>query len=85
MDPVVSIIAPAYNEANNLAAFLAAIAPVLDGLGEPWEIVFVDDGSRDSTLGMLLAARAQDSRIKVVGLARTSRCRPGSPMRAAAP
>jgi glycosyltransferase involved in cell wall biosynthesis len=70
MEPVVSIVAPAYNEARNLAAFLAAITPVLDGLGEPWEIVFVDDGSRDDTLGLLLAARAQDSRLKVVGLAR---------------
>jgi polyisoprenyl-phosphate glycosyltransferase len=68
--PVVSIVAPAYNEANNLAAFVQAITPVLDGLGEPWEIVFVDDGSRDNTLGLLLAARTQDSRIKVVGLAR---------------
>jgi len=68
--PVVSIVAPAYNEANNLAAFVAAIAPVLDGLGEPWEIVFVDDGSRDGTLGILLAARAADPRLKVVGLAR---------------
>lgn len=68
--PVVSIVAPAYNEAKNLAAFVQAITPVLDGLGEPWEIVFVDDGSRDNTLGLLLAARAQDSRLKVVGLAR---------------
>ncbi|HEX7841919.1 MAG TPA: glycosyltransferase family 2 protein [Kofleriaceae bacterium] len=68
--PVVSIVAPAYNEAKNLAAFVEAIIPVLDGLGEPWEIVFVDDGSRDDTLGLLLAARAQDSRLKVVGLAR---------------
>src|SRR3954470_23216453 len=70
MDPVVSIIAPAYNEAKNLGAFVQAITPVLDALGEPWEIVFVDDGSRDDTLGMLLAARAQDPRIKIVGLAR---------------
>lgn len=70
MDPVVSIVAPAYNEAANLAAFVAALTPVLDGLGEPWEIVFVDDGSRDATLGLLLAARAQDSRLKIVGLAR---------------
>jgi glycosyltransferase involved in cell wall biosynthesis len=68
--PVVSIVAPAYNEARNLAAFVQAMTPVLDGLGEPWEIVFVDDGSRDDTLGLLLAARAQDSRLKVVGLAR---------------
>lgn len=67
---VVSIVAPAYNEANNLAAFVAAMTPVLDGLGEPWEIVFVDDGSRDDTLGMLLAARATDPRLKIVGLAR---------------
>src|SRR5215813_440824 len=68
--PVVSIVAPAYNEASNLAAFVQAVTPVLDGLGEPWEVVFVDDGSRDGTLGMLLAARAKDARIKVVALAR---------------
>ena len=43
---------------------------MLEALGEPWEIVFVDDGSRDDTLGILLAARSQDPRIKVVGLAR---------------
>ncbi len=68
--PVISVIAPAYNEAKNLVAFVAAITPVLDGIGEPWEVVFVDDGSRDDTLGMLLAARSNDSRIKVVSLAR---------------
>jgi glycosyltransferase involved in cell wall biosynthesis len=68
--PVVSIVAPAYNEATNLAAFVAAMTPVLDSLGEPWEIVFVDDGSRDDTLGILLAARATDPRLKIVGLAR---------------
>src|SRR5215475_1722436 len=70
MNPVVSSVAPAYNEARNLAAFVQTITPVLDALGEPWEIVFVDDGSRDDTLGLLLAARASDSRIKIVGLAR---------------
>jgi glycosyltransferase involved in cell wall biosynthesis len=68
--PVISIVAPAYNEAKNLLAFIAAMTPVLDTLGDPWEIVFVDDGSRDDTLGMLLAARSSDSRIKVVSLAR---------------
>jgi len=68
--PVVSIVAPAYNEAGNLAAFVAAMTPVLDALAEPWEIVFVDDGSRDDTLGILLAARATDPRLKIVSLAR---------------
>ena len=70
MEPVLSIVAPAYNEAKNLVAFVAAITPVLDAIGEPWELVFVDDGSKDDTLGMLVAARTQDPRIKVVALAR---------------
>ena len=70
MGPVLSIVAPAYNEERNLADFLAAIVPVLEDIGEPFEIVFVNDGSRDNTLGMLAAASSQDPRIKVVGLAR---------------
>lgn len=70
MMPVLSIVAPAYNEERNIAAFLAAIVPVLEGIGESFEIVFVNDGSRDGTLGMLAAAASQDPRIKVVGLAR---------------
>jgi glycosyltransferase involved in cell wall biosynthesis len=68
--PVLSIVAPAYNEERNLPAFLTAILPILERLGESFEIVFVDDGSRDGTLGLLAAAASQDARIKVVGLAR---------------
>ena len=68
--PVISMVAPAYNEAKNLVAFVEAVTGVLEKIGEPWEIVFVDDGSKDDTLGMLLAARANDARIKVVSLAR---------------
>lgn len=70
MGPVLSIVAPAYNEERNLAQFIAAIVPVLESIGEPFEIVFVNDGSRDNTLGLLAAAASQDPRIKVVGLAR---------------
>ncbi|HWO27054.1 MAG TPA: glycosyltransferase family 2 protein [Kofleriaceae bacterium] len=68
--PVISLVAPAYNEARNLPELLASVVPVLESLGEPWEIVFVDDGSRDDTIGCLLAARSQEPRIKVVSLAR---------------
>lgn len=68
--PVISMVAPAFNEARNLPEFLAVLVPVLESLGEPWEIVFVDDGSRDDTIGALLAARSQEPRIKVVSLAR---------------
>jgi polyisoprenyl-phosphate glycosyltransferase len=68
--PTLSIVAPAYNEERNIPSFLAAIVPVLEGIGETFEIIFVNDGSRDGTLGMLAAASSQDPRIKVVGLAR---------------
>jgi glycosyltransferase involved in cell wall biosynthesis len=70
MRPVLSIVAPAYNEERNLPAFVAAIVPVLESIGVTFEIVFVDDGSKDGTLGLLAAAASQDPRIKVVGLAR---------------
>src|ERR1051325_8210770 len=70
MGPVLSIVAPAYNEERNLAEFLLALVPVLESLGEPFEIVFVNDGRHDGTLGMLAAAASQDPRIKVVALAR---------------
>jgi polyisoprenyl-phosphate glycosyltransferase len=68
--PTLSIVAPAYNEERNIPAFVAAIVPVLESIGEPFEIIFVNDGSRDNTLGLLAAASSQDPRIKVVGLAR---------------
>lgn len=68
--PVLSIVVPAYNEEENIPAFLAAITAVLEGSGESYEVIFVNDGSRDGTLGLLTAAAAHDPRIKVIGLAR---------------
>jgi polyisoprenyl-phosphate glycosyltransferase len=70
MGPVLSIVVPAYNEDNNAPSFLAALIPVLETLGETFEIVCVDDGSRDGTLGVFAAAASHDPRIKVIGLAR---------------
>ncbi len=67
---VLSIVAPAYNEERNIAAFLQALLPILEKIGEPFEVLFVNDGSRDNTLGLLAAASATDARIKVVSLAR---------------
>ena len=68
--PVLSIVAPAYNEEGNIHAFISAIVPQLESLGESFELIFVNDGSRDNTLGLLAAAASQDARIKVVSLAR---------------
>jgi polyisoprenyl-phosphate glycosyltransferase len=68
--PTLSLVVPAYNEERNIPAFIAAIVPVMESIGESFEIIFVDDGSKDGTFGMLAAASSQDPRIKVVGLAR---------------
>ena len=68
--PTVSLVVPAYNEERNIPAFSRRSSPSSSGIGETFEIVFVNDGSRDGTLGMLLPRRSQDPRIKVVGLAR---------------
>ena len=46
---------------ENVAADLAAIVPVLEAIGDTFEILFVNDGSRDGTLGMLAAAASQDA------------------------
>lgn len=68
--PTLSLVVPCYNEQSNIAPFLDGVRPILDGLDEPYEIVFVNDGSSDSTLPFLIAAAAQDPRLRVVGLAR---------------
>jgi polyisoprenyl-phosphate glycosyltransferase len=68
--PTFSVVAPAYNEAENLAEFHAHLSAVMDGLGETWELVFVNDGSRDTTLLVMEALRRADPRIAIVNLSR---------------
>ena len=70
MNPVLSLVAPMYNEAENVEAFYARAVRVLEGLGEPFEIVLVNDGSKDDTLERLVALHRRDPRVKVVNLSR---------------
>lgn len=65
-----SVVVPVLNEARGIGALLARLVPALDGLGETWEIVFVDDGSTDATLAELRAAHLRDRRIKALSLSR---------------
>jgi len=69
-DPVLSVVVPCYNEADGLDRLFERLERVLDGLGLPYEIVCVDDGSRDDTLARLAAHHARNPAIKVVGLSR---------------
>ena len=65
-----SVVIPVFNEAGGIKTLLGRLVPVLDGAGAPWEVIFVDDGSRDATLEALRAANAADPRIKALSLSR---------------
>jgi dolichol-phosphate mannosyltransferase len=51
-----SLVIPAYNEVGNIRSLLTEIGDVMDGLTE-YELIFVDDGSTDGTMGELIAMR----------------------------
>lgn len=66
-----SLVAPCYNEAENVAAFQNAVISAFDGCGYDYEIVFVNDGSKDATLHNLKKLyKAQKCPIKVVSFSR---------------
>lgn len=51
--PLVSVILPVHNEAENLRSLIPTLSETLDGLGLPFEIVIADDGSSDETANVL--------------------------------
>jgi len=61
-----SVIVPVYNEEENVGPLYSSLRPVLNGIGRPFEIIFVDDGSRDGTYGVLCGLNASDSLCKVI-------------------
>ena len=66
-----SLIVPCYNEAENVANFQEAVIGAFDGCGYDYEIVFIDDGSRDATLHNLRKLHAaQKCPVKVVSFSR---------------
>jgi undecaprenyl-phosphate 4-deoxy-4-formamido-L-arabinose transferase len=68
---LVSVVIPVYNESANLHALWARLKPVLEGLGRPWEVILVDDGSRDDSLAILESiAAGEGGRVRVIELAR---------------
>jgi glycosyltransferase involved in cell wall biosynthesis len=68
--PTLSIVVPAYNEAEVLGLFHARLTRALAGIGETWELVLVNDGSADATLEVMRDLRARDPRIAIVNLSR---------------
>ena len=65
-----SIVVPFYNEEENVRPLYERLAEVLDAVGEPYELVFVDDGSKDRTYPVLSEIYEHDPRVNVIRLYR---------------
>lgn len=65
-----SIVAPFYNEGAGVEAFFERLVPVLDAIGMTWEVIAVNDGSRDDTLERLIAAHTKYPAVRIIDFSR---------------
>lgn len=68
--PQVSVVIPVYNEHENLPELQGRLTTVLEATGLTYEIVYVDDGSKDESVEMVEAFRDDDARVRLVRLSR---------------
>lgn len=66
MPPEISVVVPLYNEASNVGALHEELTAVLRGLGGPYELILVDDGSTDGTFEALAGLHGRDPRLVVI-------------------
>ncbi len=69
-DPLLSLVVPVFNEEETIAPFLSTVVPLLERHGVRFEIVFVNDGSRDDTFARLFHRSRSDRRLRIVNLSR---------------
>jgi glycosyltransferase involved in cell wall biosynthesis len=69
-DPLLSLVVPVFDEEESIDLFLDTVPPLMERDGLRFEIVFVNDGSRDNTLSHLLDRGAIDRRMRIVNLSR---------------
>src|SRR5881296_1865726 len=65
-----SIVVPFFNEQENIPPLYMKLTEVMDGIGEPYELVFVDDGSKDDSFKVLTEIYEHDRRVNLVRLRR---------------
>jgi dolichol-phosphate mannosyltransferase len=71
-EPILSVVVPMYDEEDVLPMFFERMHPLLDSLGVVYEVLVVDDGSRDRTAELLTAAAADWPQLRLVRLLRNS-------------
>jgi len=68
--PIFSIIAPIYNEVDNLPVLYSRVSEVMNGTEEAWELILVDDGSKDGSNEVIRKLASADERVRPVIFAR---------------
>ncbi|HKC08556.1 MAG TPA: glycosyltransferase, partial [Methylomirabilota bacterium] len=66
--PELSVVLPAFNEAESLGQLWAELGPVLDAIDRPAEVIIVDDGSTDATPAIARALHERDARVRLLRL-----------------
>jgi dolichol-phosphate mannosyltransferase len=70
MQPTISIVVPVYNEEVVLPELYRRVSEVMDGLGESWELILVNDGSRDKSAEIINTLHEKDGRVKGISFSR---------------
>ncbi len=70
MNPVLSVVIPAYNEEEVLRVFYDRLDAAMRGIGEPYELIFVNDGSRDKTGNILRELSAEHKEVRALHFSR---------------
>ena len=68
--PMYSIVAPVYNEAGNIHIFFEQIKLVMEGTGDSWELLIVNDGSTDGSQDLISELAGGDCRVRAIHFAR---------------
>jgi len=64
--PYLSVVVPIYDEVESVERLWQAIHPVMEGIGKSWEVILVDDGSRDGTRAILRRLAAAHPQLRVI-------------------
>jgi glycosyltransferase involved in cell wall biosynthesis len=68
--PVYSVVAPVFNEAETLPQFYKRVVEVIEGVGEPFELILINDGSIDGSYHIMQELHTRDPRVRVIDFSR---------------
>src|SRR5947209_20021198 len=68
--PTFSIVAPVFNEEETLPHFYRRVIEVMEGIGDPFELIVINDGSRDGSFRTMHELHTRDARVRVIDFSR---------------